>query len=159
MAEKDKSIRQPTNRRMPGPNKPLYMAGAKRSVAVLKELGYDPITALVEQYRALQEELKYHESVRDGTVVPLTATGRIRAYNPETHLRVYELMITVGDKLLRYGYGRVPEMNVLETNDPKTLVVQMTGTNEQWKINSLPPVNYIDVDGEGNPIEDQENVD
>lgn len=115
-------------------SRPLYQAGSKRSRAVLRDLGFDPITALVEQYRELEEELRYHEALRAGTIVQLSEKGNPLRYRWEPHMKCYELLQAIGDKLLRYGYGRVPEGDDLSNRRPAPMIIEMSSTGEVWSV-------------------------
>lgn len=116
--------------------KPTYFKGGKRSIKVLEELGFDPITELVLTYDRLQEELEKYEAWRDGTLVPLAASGRTIRYRAEDHMKCYDMLISVSDKLMRYGYGRVPEgLDPSNKEKRKPLTITLTDNNEEYKIN------------------------
>lgn len=132
----DKSMIQPKNSRI---GKPNYIGGGKRSVKRLEALGFDPIKSLVDNYHKLQEELVYYEGWRDGTIIPLTATGKVRSYNAETHMVIYDKLIKVGEALLRYGYGRVPENVDQSEKAPMPLIVNLTKKGEQYVVNEMQP--------------------
>lgn len=122
--------------RQGGPTPTLFQAGAKRSQLRLKHLGFDPIGELVKQYRQLELELEYQEGLRSGAIVELSAsTGKAKAYRPEVHHAIYDKLIKVGEALLRYGYGRVPETTVVEEKRPMPLVVNLTKKGETYVIN------------------------
>ena len=127
--------------RQGGPTPTLFQAGAKRSQLRLKHLGFDPIGELVKQYRQLELELEYQEKLCSGEIVELSAaTGKPKAYRPEVHHAIYDKLIKVGEALLRYGYGRVPETSVVENKRPMPLVVNLTKKGETYVINdeSMP---------------------
>lgn len=113
-----------------------FSAGAKRSISRLDDLRFDPIKELVEKYRKLEGELEYQEKVRSNEIVPLTATGKIRWYNPETHMGIYDKLLNTGDKLLRYYYGRVPETIHIEEKQAMPLVVNLTKEGDVYTIGS-----------------------
>lgn len=120
------------------PNRPRYAAGSSRSVARLKHLEFDPIKKLVDVYKELEAEVEYQKGLRDGTVIELMANGRQRAYRAEVHHALYDRLTTIGKELLRYGYGRVPEVG--DGNTPKAskpLVINLTGRGQQVVVN--PP--------------------
>jgi len=112
-----------------------YVRGAARSVAKLRTLQFDPISELVSQYRKLQEELTYQERLRSGAIVELNANGKPRSYRVDAHLSIYDKLREIGKELLRYGYGRVPELNVLEQRAPMPLIVNLTKKGEVFTIN------------------------
>lgn len=113
-----------------------FKSGSKRSISRLDDLQFDPIRELVEKYRKLEGELEYQEKVRSNEIVPLTATGKIRWYNPETHMGIYDKLLNTGDKLLRYYYGRVPETIQIEEKQAMPLVVNLTKEGDVYTIGS-----------------------
>jgi hypothetical protein len=124
-----------------------FRAGAKRSVMRLNALGFDPIGELVDKYRKLELELARQEQIRDGVLVELRQDGQPRAYRAEVHHNIFNMLITVADKLLRYGYGRVPETNVLEERRPQPLVVQLTQEGETFVMGN-DAIEELDYDEE-----------
>jgi len=131
---------QPTGR-IPG--RPGYFAGATRSVNVLKKLGFDPITELVNRYKDLQKECEIHEQIRSGETVMISRTGKELRYDAEAHMAVYNLLIQIGDKLLRYGYGRVPENSTEGPQRSASLTINLQEKNAQFVINDEQP-DYIE---------------
>jgi hypothetical protein len=117
----------------------LFQKGAKRSQERLKQLYYDPIEKLVNDYKEIEEEIAYQRKLRSGEIVELTPTGRVKNYRPEIHHALYDKKISIAKELLRYGYARVPE--VLETmdNSPKSLIVNLTKKGETYEINKEQP--------------------
>ena len=125
-----------------------FHAGAKRSVARLKQLNYDPIGELVANYRKLQAEIERQEKIRDGVIVELTSTGKVKAYRAEIHHALYDKLIAIGEKLLRYGYGRVPETTIVEDRKPMPLIVNLTKKGDVYTVNEVDhPVLDFDEDG------------
>jgi hypothetical protein len=114
---------------------PHFNAGSSRSVGRLKYLNFDPIGELVDNYRKLQYEIERQEKIRDGAIVELSSTGKPKAYRAEVHHALYDKMIAIGDKLLRYGYGRVPETTIIEEKRPMPLVVNLTKKGDQYIVN------------------------
>ena len=114
---------------------PKYRKGGQRSIRVLKNLRYDPITALVDQYRSLEKELNLHEGMRSGAIVMLKDNGKTREYDSEAHMKCYELLIKVGSDLTRYGYARLPEGVIDAPNKVPTLIINMPGKDEPFIIN------------------------
>ena len=129
-----------------------FHSGSKRSVARLKQLNYDPIGELVANYRKLQAEVERQEKIRDGVIVELTSTGKVKAYRAEVHHALYDKLIAIGDKLLRYGYGRVPETTIVEDRKPMPLVVNLTKKGEIYTVNedAMPDRPILGVDEDGN---------
>lgn len=111
------------------------VAGHIRATNRLEQLRFDPIQELVDKYRKLEEELTRHEEIRDGKRVELLGNGKARAYHADTHYSVYDKLITVANALLRYNYGRVPEINTLETRQPQPLVVNLTPKGGTYIVN------------------------
>ena len=105
---------------------PNYYAGGKRSQEVMKALGYDPIKELVETHKTLQKQLDFHEKVKQGIFVPLAASGRPIRYNANAHNECLAMLIKVGESLLRYKYGRVPEETSNADKEPGALVINLS---------------------------------
>jgi hypothetical protein len=123
---------------------PRFLDGGKRSVAVLKNLKFDPIGALVEQYNKLQKEVEWHEKVRSGELIPLSRTGKELRYDSEAHMASYNLLVQIGDKLLRYGYGRVPENAEAGPQRNTSLTINLTDKDKQFIVNSDTQPDYIE---------------
>lgn len=117
--------------------RPRFALGGKKSVARLEQLRYDPIGELVSNYRKLEAELDRQEKIRDGLIVELTGTGKPKSYRPEIHHAIYDKMIAISDKLLRYGYGRVPETQIVEEKKPMPLIVNLTKKGEVYIANDI----------------------
>jgi hypothetical protein len=116
---------------------PVLRKGSKRSQAVLNRLNFDPIGQLVEKYRMLEQELVYQEKLRSQEIIELRNDGKARAYRAEIHHAIYDKLISVGEKLLRYGYGRVPETNFIEEKKTPPLIVHTTKKGETYIANEI----------------------
>jgi len=127
--------RMPPDKRGPVPGSKQFQAGRVRSVRRLMQLDFDPIKELVDKYRKLEEEVKIHEGVRDGSVVQLRADGKPKVYNHEAHMAVYDRLLKVGEALLRYGYGRVPEQAAPPPPALPTLTVTLTKKGDVYTVN------------------------
>jgi hypothetical protein len=129
---------------------PKYNSGSSRSVARLRNLGFDPIGELVAKYRKLEVEVEYQEKIRDGSVVALNNAGRPRAYNADTHYALYDKLINISEKLLRYNYGRVPEIQNEAPKAPTPLVINLTKKGDTYVINEeaedIQPEMYLEGD-------------
>ncbi len=128
-------IEQPPLRGGRPPGIPQFQSGGQRSVARLRNLQYDPIGELVAKYRMLEAEIARQEKIRDGVIVELTATGKPKSYRAEVHHALFDKLIAIGDKLLRYGYGRVPETVMVEEKKPLPLIVNLTKRGETYVVN------------------------
>jgi hypothetical protein len=110
----------PDEPRMPEKYSPVrqerFPRGGLRSVARLSELRYDPIKELVNLYEKLRADNERYERWQRGDITPLDGNGNARRYSAQAHAAVREQMIRVGESLLRYGYGRVPETVNVESN-------------------------------------------
>lgn len=137
MSDKFK-IEQPALKRGSMPGVPKYFGGSSRSVARLKNLNFDPIGELVNNYRELQSELRYQEKLRSGQIVELNAAGKPRAYRAEIHHGIYDKLISIGEKLLRYNYGRVPEDTDEQQKHPMPLIVNLTQKGDTYVVNDEP---------------------
>lgn len=124
------------------------VAGSKRSQERLRELNFDPIERLVRQYEQLEAELTYQECLRDGTITELKSDGKPRAYRAEIHMSIYDKLVAIGDKLLRYKYGRVPETQIMEHKDRMPLVVNLTKQGDTYIINDEPDLIEDQTDGD-----------
>jgi hypothetical protein len=122
----------------PNDHATVYRRGAARSVARLRSLEFDPIGELVAQYRKLQDELKRQEDIRANRIVELRADGKPKSYRVDIHMGLYDKLREIGKELLRYGYGRVPELNVVTDRVPQPLVVNLARKGEQFVINNEP---------------------
>ena len=132
---------------------PKFHAGGNKSVNRLRQLQYDPIGELVAKYRMLEAEITRQEKIRDGVIVELTATGKPKSYRAEVHHALFDKLIAIGDKLLRYGYGRVPETVVVEEKKPLPLIVNLTKRGETYVVNEdtnplLEDDDYGDQEGQ-----------
>lgn len=116
---------------------PQYKMGANRSIAKLKELNFDPITSLVVIYNEIVNEILRQEDIREGKIVELTSTGKVRAYNADRHHNLFDKLISISKELVRYGYGRVPETLNLETKKPAPLIIQTTKENSTYVISGF----------------------
>lgn len=138
--------KQPEIKRGVTGSRPKYRKGGQRSVRVLRNLRFDPITALVEQYRSLEKELNHHEGVRNGTVVKLSHTGKEQRYDSEAHMKCYELLIKVGGDLVRYGYARLPEGVIENPGRLPTLVINLPDKEHPFIISQIPSVIELEED-------------
>jgi hypothetical protein len=92
----------------------------------LAALGFDPMQSIVDSYKAVEAEIAYQMRVRSGEIVLLNASGNPRAaYNDELIANLVEKKISIADKLMRYGYGRVPETNFTGGVDKAPLVINL----------------------------------
>ena len=115
----------------------------------MKNLGFDPIRSLVDRYREISEEVEFWKKVRNREIIVIvSAKGHELMYDSDAHMAAEKMLVEIGDKLLRYGYGRVPEVVNVNDNRPPALVINLTKEGDkQHFINDLPDV--IDVDQEG----------
>ena len=112
-----------------------YGMGAKRSVARLKELNFDPIAALVATYHQVLAEVEYQERRRSGQITEFSVKGKIKSYNADTHYALFDRLIRIGEQLLRYGYGRVPEVAEFSPDKTQGLVINLTKEGDTYQIN------------------------
>lgn len=140
-------IEQPPNKPLRIPSKPNYVRGAQRSVRRLAQLGFDPIGELVKQYRAIEKEIDYQGKLRTGEVKEMTTSGSIRAYRHDVTLQLQDKLVNIGKELLRYGYGRVPEINVVEEAQAPSFVVNLTAPGQTYVVSAPEPAS-LDFDEE-----------
>jgi hypothetical protein len=123
-------------RRKPQPNSPVrYGPGSARSIAKLKKLNFDPITELVELYGEIQGEIEYQKKLRSQEVVELTATGKPRAYFAPNHYGLFDKAIKIGESLLRYKYGRVPENQIEAEKVKQSLTINLSKKGDTYVLN------------------------
>ena len=127
---------QPHHGREPNLMPSRYTSGSKRAVMALKRESFDPIAELVSTYRTLQLELKIQEDLRDGRIVQLRVDGKPKAYYADAHYSLFDKLISVSDKLLRYNYGRVPEnVDDIENRSRSPLVINLAVPGQPFVIN------------------------
>jgi hypothetical protein len=103
-----------------------YKAGTGASKDRLIALQFDPIAELVISHRRLENEIERMEQWRDGGECPMTSDGKRRAYRPEVHHALYTQLSKISESLLRYGYGRVSEVAILQTQQISPLVITLS---------------------------------
>lgn len=123
-------------RRKPGP-KPgsrwTQTKGVKAQNRLIR-LGFDPIGELVQKYRQLEGELERQEKLREGTLVELSTTGKPKAYRADVHQSIFDKQIKIGETLLRYAYGRVPETQIIEDRKALPLIVNLSKEGDTYVI-------------------------
>jgi hypothetical protein len=149
--------KQPEIRRGRVAGTPSLFRGGIRSQKRLDTLRFDPIGELVKQYNAIEVLIQHQEDMRDGRRIELTSTGKPKAYRAEVHHALYDKLINIGDKLLRYGYGRVPEVNIVEERKPQALIVNLTKKGETYIVNDDDIVQPA-IDDETNDWSDNEGT-
>jgi hypothetical protein len=114
-------------------NTPVYRFGYTLSQQRLRKLRFDPIDSLIKQYQKLEWEVQYQEKMRTGEIVELNSQGKPRAYRAEVHHALYDKLIKIGSELLKYGYGKAPDENILETppENPR-LIVNLHATDTSF---------------------------
>jgi hypothetical protein len=95
----------------------------ERSQQQLAQLGYDPIKALVSTHNYLMQEIERQEKIRNGEIVEISSTGRVKAYRAEVHHALLTQLVAIGEKLLRYGYARVPETQHVQPITPTLNII------------------------------------
>jgi hypothetical protein len=97
------------------------------------QLGYDPLGALIKQHNDISAELERQEKIRLGDIVELRQDGKAKAFNMDNVFRLRDQLIVIGDKLLRYGYGRVSENDGAPQAAPSALVVILNKDDTQFR--------------------------
>jgi len=109
-----------------------FIAGSKRSQRRLATLNFDPIQKLVKLYERLEQEDEYYCNLRQvGKVTELDKKGDVKKshkYSGVAHATVFANMSKIGNDLLRYAYGRVPETLNLNTQPTRPMVIKLTDT-------------------------------
>lgn len=117
------------------PGTPSLFKGGIRSVNRLRDLKFDPIGVLVDQYKKIEIEIQHQEEIKNGRRIILSAKGNPMSYRPEVHHALFDKLINIGEKLLRYGYGRVPETSIIEEKRPQPLIVNLTKKGDTYIVN------------------------
>jgi hypothetical protein len=107
-----------------------YNGGSERSRLRLRELNFDPIGELVGKYHEIQELIKTELRYQSGELVALRADGKEKKWTPHLLMELYKMQSEIADKLLRYGYGRVPEVNIQEDRKLPPMLIQTTAKGE-----------------------------
>ena len=97
----------------------------------LESLDFDPIVSLVNNHKRITEQLVYYDNWRDGILIPLNSDGKPRYYNAEVHMNLYDKLSKISESLLRYGYGRVSEVDNTERNT-QPIVINLTTNGETF---------------------------
>ena len=134
-----------------------YQADLKKATFFYTSDGWVDFRELVKQYEAIQLLVKHQEDMRDGRRIELTVTGKPKSYRAEVHHALYDKLINIGDKLLRYGYGRVPEVNIIEERKPQALIVNLTKKGETYIVNEDDVV-QPSIDDDTDDWSDNENT-
>lgn len=94
-----------------------FVRGSSRSRVRLAQLGFDPIERLVNMYNVLDKEHRMWIKLREfGTITKLDEDGNVKKvkgqirYSGVAHANVMAQMAKVATDLMRYSYGRVPEV-------------------------------------------------
>ena len=112
-----------------------HIANKLRATERLDFLRFDPLIELVQIYKTISGELLYQEKMRTGEIVELNLSGKKRAYRAEVHHALFDKLINISDKLLRYKYGRVPESTEITHKDAAPLVINLTKKGDQYVVN------------------------
>jgi len=115
---------------------PNFINGSNRSIERLKQLGFDPIERLVIRHRELTAELEHQKSLRSGAVVELRQDGKAKAFVFDNLLGCHDRLTAIERELLRYGYGRVPEVAEPEKQKVPALTINLTKKGETYIVNS-----------------------
>lgn len=94
------------------------------AIAVLRRRGYDPIEALIDTHEKVSKEIEVQEMMGVNGVL-VRDDGTTRKYYADGHYNLLDKQIKIGETLLRYMYGRVPESEATGT-EVAPLVVKLT---------------------------------
>jgi len=104
-----------------------YHGGSERSKDRLRVLNYDPIGELVKTYREIEQLIQREYDIRDGKIVVYSAsTQKPLTWRSDLLNNLLDKKERIANNLLRYGYGRVPEHNVVEEKVLPAFVVHTT---------------------------------
>jgi hypothetical protein len=130
---------------------PGFVGGSGRSVARLKQLGFDPIERLVVRHQELTAELELQKKKRDGTVIELRADGKPKAFVMDHLLGLHDRLTAIEKELLRYGYGRVNEGEAPEKPKGSSLVINLTKKGDSYVLNEDAFAPQTDEQPDGMP--------
>lgn len=118
----DDGIEQPLARgRVAG----SYNRHSAAAIKKLKDLGFDPIEKLVEQYNEVCEEIADLQKLK--TEVLCYADGTpTRRFSAMALANLLTVKNKITSDLLRYGYARVPEALIVENNTTKRVVFKIS---------------------------------
>jgi hypothetical protein len=116
---------------------------SSKSVAKLRQLGFDPIDVMVALYRKLQKEEQRLVMIRDNTMV-----GTYQKYSSIAHAQILSQMRDIANDLMRYGYGRVPETVNVENHSATPLTIVMTPAGGNFVEASRLPEKVVVDSGE-----------
>ena len=136
-------------RKVRGPYKKRNLGEHLSAAERLKRMGWDPLGEMVQTHRKLLAEIERMELLRSGELVELTNTGKQRYYNEETHLGLYDKMIAISDKMMRYSYGRVSEAPAKDEIPVIPLIVQLSDGNSEFVIGGEDELVLEDDDDNG----------
>ncbi len=104
-----------------------YHAGSQRSQTRLRDLNYDPIGELVRKYHELERLILVEMDYKSGALVKMSrSTGKEMNWYPDFLGKLLDQQTAIADRLLRYGYGRVPEININENRSLPPMLISTT---------------------------------
>lgn len=110
-----------------------FHAGSERSKDRLRQLRYDPIGELVAEHHNLTQLIQREYDLRDKKIIVISEnTGKPLTWRPDAMLKLIEQRIKIAEQLLRYGYGRVPEVVINEERSIPSFIVQTTKKGEVY---------------------------
>jgi hypothetical protein len=115
---------------------PLYHSGGNRARARLRTLNFDPIDMLVKRHKELENELEMQEQMKDGKAVRLRQDGKPKAFVFEQYLGVQRELISISEKLMRYKYGRVPEVETPKAQAKPMMLVRLNKKGDVFTLNA-----------------------
>ena len=104
-----------------------FKEAVPKSVRKLQLLNFDPIAELVKKHNILSDEIERQQKIRDGVIIEYRQDGKPKAYDKNFHMALYDKQIAISDKLLRYGYGRVPETIEVQSERGLPITINLTG--------------------------------
>lgn len=154
-------------RKVRGPYKKRNLGAHLSASERLARMGWDPLGEMVQVQRKILAELDRQEARRDNTIVELTSSGKVRYYNEETHYALFDKLIAISDKLMRYSYKRVSEAETKEEAPLLPLIVNLSQDGDQYVIGGddspAPSGDEIDIDldvsGDDSPLKGEYEFD
>jgi hypothetical protein len=126
MANEIKNIEQPGAMDPGYSHYKRFHAGSERSQKRLGELNYDPIGELVEQYHEICRLIASEMAWKEGRETRLNAKGQERVFHHDFLDKLLDKKERIANNLIRYGYGRVPEIGVVEEKQVVPFVVNLS---------------------------------
>jgi len=128
----DEEAVQPPVKRGPPPGVPRR--GSRDAARRLAQLNFDPIQEAVKLFDKISNEIEKMEMIRDGKVEGIMMEdGKMRMrFSSMAYANLLILQQKTINDLIRYGYARVSETQILQQNTATPLLITMTKKGEVY---------------------------